>query len=221
MKDLKKYSPITFIFERIFYLLQYLSISNLLLKTRVKIQNEFFQDQANREKITQQRGRNIEIYVLIITILVISDAILLNMNLCQSHLVFIILPIYRIFEIFVVTINLNIFDRLRIKKRKHYVSGITRTIILSIWNYLELLLAFAIVYNVFIDQLNGASTFFDSFYFSVITQLTIGYGDIKPVGNLRIIPIIQGIIGLFFMLIIISRFIALLPKVETIQKDDK
>ena len=43
------------------------------------------------------------------------------------------------------------------------------------------------------------STFIDSFYFSIITYLTVGYGDLCPLGINRWIAGIEGFVGVFLM----------------------
>ncbi|WP_026476807.1 potassium channel family protein [Alkaliphilus transvaalensis] len=43
------------------------------------------------------------------------------------------------------------------------------------------------------------SKLYESLYFSGITFLTIGYGDIQPIGLTRILTIIEGFLGLFLM----------------------
>ena len=42
-------------------------------------------------------------------------------------------------------------------------------------------------------------SFFDSFYFSVITFTTLGYGDYQPVGIYRIVSMIEALSALFLM----------------------
>ena len=39
----------------------------------------------------------------------------------------------------------------------------------------------------------------DFFYFSVISQTSIGYGDIAPLGWAKVIAAVQGVVGLFFV----------------------
>ena len=46
-----------------------------------------------------------------------------------------------------------------------------------------------------ITEVSGLK-FFDSLYFSGITFLTIGYGEITPVGIVRILAIFEGVIGI-------------------------
>jgi hypothetical protein len=65
-------------------------------------------------------------------------------------------------------------------------------------------------------NLAGATERFDALYFSMITQLTIGYGDIRPLHAARWIASLQGLVGFGFTLLIIGRFVSLIPPVRTI-----
>jgi len=58
-RELKEFSLITYFLERLFYALQYLSIANLLLKTRTESQVEFT-DETRRKEIAKKRGRGME-----------------------------------------------------------------------------------------------------------------------------------------------------------------
>lgn len=54
--------------------------------------------------------------------------------------------------------------------------------------------------------LNG----FDALYFSIITLCTIGYGDITPASKVaRMLAMMEGITGLFYMAVLISRLVSL------------
>jgi len=47
-------------------------------------------------------------------------------------------------------------------------------------------------------------------YYSFITQLTVGYGDLSPASPLsRVMSILQALFGIMFVAILISRFVAL------------
>lgn len=219
MNDLRKYSPLTYLAERFFFALQYVSIANLLFDTRIGIQNRLPKDRRVLQTVTKKRGWQIESYVAIVSILLAADALLLPHANTKLSWILLIIPVYRIVEISVVTINIGIFDALRLKRRIHYVSGVTRTVVLSIWNYFEILFAFAIIYRTYLPYLRNAHSFMDTLYFSAATQLTIGYGDIVAIEPIRFIPAIQGLLGLFFALVILGRFISLLPTVKTVQRD--
>ena len=54
-------------------------------------------------------------------------------------------------------------------------------------------------------DLNGLGT---AFYFSFVTALSIGYGDIIPVGPLRILAVTEGIAGLLIFGCVISKLVS-------------
>lgn len=126
---------------------------------------------------------------------------------------------WRIADIMQAAINIHVFDRLRRGSRPHQVATMARTLILSILNFIELAVCFGVVYAVCGNKLNGASEWIDPYYFSMVTQLTIGYGDIYPTGWLKAVAIMQGLCGFLFGLIVLSRLIALMPSLKPVLDD--
>jgi hypothetical protein len=84
-----------------------------------------------------------------------------------------------------------------------------RTLVLAAINYVELMLWFGLVYALNYKSLHGAGQPATAFYFSIITQLTIGYGDVSPEGwFLRILAALQGLIGALFVIVVLGRAIS-------------
>jgi Ion channel len=83
----------------------------------------------------------------------------------------------------------------KIVRRRFFVAA--RHAIGLTWPVLSLILAFQIVLGLLIGFLEGWS-FGDAIYFTFITGLTIGYGDIVPrQAFARVLAVLIGISGLF------------------------
>ena len=64
------------------------------------------------------------------------------------------------------------------------------------------------------QDLVGAGRPVTGFYLSVITQLTIGYGDVYPTGWLRVVAAIQGLVGALFIILVLGRLLASLRQIK-------
>jgi hypothetical protein len=129
----------------------------------------------------------------------------------------------RIFEIIVYQINVLLFDQYR-RGAQYVLRGVERIIILLLINYIEILFWFALFYrnsHAYFDSKHILlNSFSGSLYYSIITMSTLGYGDITPLAPISItISSIQTLIGIFMALLIIARFISLLPKPKTIERE--
>ncbi|MGZ5303565.1 MAG: potassium channel family protein [Bacteroidia bacterium] len=94
-----------------------------------------------------------------------------------------------------------------------------RSVLLLYFNYLEIVLDFAVIYGGLQLLSNNAISVTDFIYFSFITSATIGYGDIFPVTTLgKIMVSFQSIIFLIFIVLFINFFSS---KVEDKEYFDK
>jgi ion channel len=66
----------------------------------------------------------------------------------------------------------------------------------------------SLVYALNKQLLGGDVGVLTGFYFSFITQLTIGYGDVYPVGWLRYVAVIQGLTAALFVLLVFGKIVA-------------
>lgn len=217
-EELRLFSPITWALERLFYAAQYVSLANLLFRTRVETQLRCLTPEAIRAA-TIRRGRKIEAYVLC-WVFIELGVCLIAPHVHGMWLLILALPGFRVFEILQAAVNLNIFDRLRLGDRPHYVATDERTLILSLWNFFELLFCFGIFYSTSLATFKEPIAIFDPYYFSVITQLTIGYGDIQPTGLTKVMAATQGLLGFVFALFALSRLITFLPKTKAVLHDE-
>ncbi|MFZ0890370.1 MAG: potassium channel family protein [Candidatus Binataceae bacterium] len=210
--DMKGLGPITYAIERTFWAAQYVSPPNLLFRTRVQIHDEIQDaEQHVREAITASRAVKIDACIVAWLVVEIATAIAVwrHPSIWRFLLFF---PVFRLFEILQAAVNLNLFDRVRMRGEVDTVSSITRTLVLSLWNFFEVMLCFGILYSLPPIRFRGNISGFDAYYFSAVTQLTIGYGDIQPLGVAKLFVVVQGCFAFMLALIALSRFVSLLPK---------
>ena len=143
------------------------------------------------------------------------------------ELVFIIYGGIRIFEIVIYQINVLIFDQYRkeIEGKQYSVRSYRRSLILAVHNYFEVLIWFAIFYRNFFDSFISKfdlNTINISLYYSLVTMSTLGYGDIAPrTTEARMMVFTHTVIAIFLTLMILARFISLLPKPKTRSEHEK
>lgn len=128
----------------------------------------------------------------------------------------------RVLETFLVQTNVLIFDAYSSAERGtlHSLRGYYRLVVLLIHNYLEALFWFAAVYltvDIMWGSFGGAfqRSVLTAFYFSLFNLSSFGEAlvdGIKPDGFITsLLVAYQAVFGLFMALLIIARFIALLP----------
>lgn len=218
LEELKEYGFIAYLTERVFRGLQWLP-PQCFLNNRSDVQNKNLNALTKEEKKEQTKKRARKIDMCIILYIVIECITFYNASSEYAEYTWFraicyIIAILRLIDIVQVNVNMILFDPLRIR-RKHFMASLTRTVILLIINYFEIIICFAIMYLLNKNCFNNTSTWSDSLYFSIITQLTIGYGDIVPQGINKLIVCLQGILGLFFGLLILGRVISLLPNIDS------
>lgn len=215
-KQLREYSLITWFFERVFWLLHQLSPSRMVGGSRVAhVSSAEFRQ--NPKGAAAARSRRKEAYI--VSWFVIELLLLVVAEIEAGWPLWIprILATVRIIDIFQSSVNLSVFDQLRTDERV-VISSAVRTLVLSFLNYIELLVCFGIVYVTMLDKLAGADGWVDAMYFSVVTQLTIGFGDIRPLGVARLVTAMQGLVSVAFTILILGRIVAVLPKIESVIK---
>ncbi len=192
------------------------SLSEFVLGKRLD-----YQKKSADRAITAERAKHVDTYV--VSFFIINTLSYFIINLCVGrtawHLLLIIAPTIRIVEIVSSIIRIVLFDRSNIKKDEEpIVAAYSRMIILGILNYIDVVICFACIYSLGKNLLhsNENMDWFTSIYFSAITQMTIGYGDVYPIGYLRYIACTQGFIGLIIIVFVVGRFISLLAPEKSI-----
>ena len=114
----------------------------------------------------------VDLYV----ILKVSFPLLILMNHWQNNLFVLGVMVYVMLETILYIPTLIFASDLFSKPRSY-----KRSMLLLFFNYIEMVLGFAVLYS-FTNKFNKPLThWFDSIYFSTVTSSTIGYGDFYPV----------------------------------------
>jgi hypothetical protein len=144
------------------------------------------------------------------------------------ELVIIVYGAIRVIEVVVYQINVLLFDEYRAKKagRPYALRSYRRIVILSLHNYVEVVFWFAIIYRnlSWAFQVTGPTldSFFASLNLSFVTMTTFGQTRVSPIGTLgEMLILSQSVIGLFMALVVLARFISLLPEVETLDEFER
>ena len=134
----------------------------------------------------------------------------------------------RIFEIVIYQINVLLFDQYRTEKagKKYALGSYRRLIIHLLHNYVEILFWFALFYRnfdfLFCSKYISLNSFSGSLYFSLVTMSTLGLGDIIPKSIAGLIfTFTQTSIGVFMALLILARFVSLLPRPKTFDEYER
>ena len=235
-EEIKDFSLITYYLSRLFnYFNEKCSLSSYIVGTREDFHVEF-EKGADKVKKAKDRGTKIEKYILVWLLIFCPLAFVLSeygfeiaelSSECFALYITIffisnILPLclcyYRIFEILITAINLNIFTPLRVGSKNHHVSSITRTLILLVINFIEIALLFAIIYNLQLWENYKEKSIVDTLIFSFSKQFSIDVSlDKYEIFNKTIV--FQGVISYFFSLLVLSRFISLISGPKTVQKE--
>jgi len=124
-----------------------------------------------------------------------------------------------------VTYQLNVLLVDQFHNPNYALGGYRRILILSIMNYIEMITWFGTFYYCwstgFKDTGSVLSSPTGSLYFSLVTISTLGYGEVTPINNgTRALVILQILVGIFLLLLIISRVLSYLPKPHTLDKNE-
>jgi len=82
-----------------------------------------------------------------------------------------------------------------------------RSMLLLFLNYIEIILAFAVLYSCGNYLNKPLENWFDAVYFSTITSSTIGYGDFYPATTFgKVLASVQALLFLFFVVLFLNFF---------------
>lgn len=126
---------------------------------------------------------------------------------------FILLAILRVWEILWRQLNQIVNDRAPTENQTRLlpIYDQRRSFLLALFNYIEIIVWFAVVYRFVWSDLKANDTpnsCISALYFSVVTMATVGYGDIHAkVPYTQIIVTLQIAVGLFMTLVVLARII--------------
>jgi len=162
--------------------------------------------------------------ILSIVLLLICSAL----NLYWGEAIAVGWGMIRVFEVLIYQINVLLFDEYRAKKagKPYALRGYRRIVILLLHNYVEIIFWFALFYHHWDWAFETGKASFDSIpgvlNFSFVTMTTFGYTTIFPKETLgNILTLTQSAIGLFMALLILARFISLIPTPKTLDEFEK
>jgi hypothetical protein len=141
--------------------------------------------------------------------LIIAVASISELPLVVRLLLLLIVTL-RIVEIIQVTANVVLFGNANAP-----VVSTVRIFMLAGINFIELGFCFGTFYALNYQRLSGAGRALTGFYFSFITQLTIGYGDVYPTGWLRAVAVLQGLTTALFVILVFGRIIGSLQPIKS------
>jgi hypothetical protein len=183
------------------------------LKPRSDITEKEIQDLA----WAKRRALAVERYMIGVLIVLATFIVLVQFSGLRERtwfaVVVVVIAALNIVEVLQVTLNATVFDRYS-GRPDDQVASTARMIVLAMVNFLELGASFGLIYSVFLEHLCGAHNTGDAFYFSAITQLTIGFGDIHPEGFLKAVVAGHGFAGVVFVLLVVARFVNALPQIK-------
>jgi hypothetical protein len=134
----------------------------------------------------------------------------------------------RVFETIVDQLNVLMFDEYRARKAglAYAVVGFRRIVILLLHSYAEILLWFALFYLTFNQSFDAGSVTlqhpWQAIAYSFYTLTTFGYAATAPIDGLAYFLVFsESAIGLFMALVILSRFLSLLPTPQSLDQWEK
>lgn len=176
---------------------------------------------------TDSRTKRVDTYIAVAIVLEILVLWFLDLDVSCTWLFSflrkfaVLLMVWRILECSAWAFRVSLFDGTYIPPGDdHYVASIQRIVILGIFSYIEVGLCFGGIYIFGAANLKPPVDSLNAIYFSFITQLTIGYGDIEPTGWSKIIVCIQGLVGILLLVCYVSHFVGLLPRLESARREN-
>lgn len=157
----------------------------------------YIRDKYGKRGLTY-KNLAVEIYVIFKTLL---PLLFLATNL-YTNIFIVCITIYLLCETILYVATLIFVSDIFAKPRSY-----RRSVLLLYFNYLEIVLAFAVIYGGLHLLNKNANSVIDFIYFSFVTSSTIGYGEIYPVTDLgKVVVCFQSIVFLIFIVLFLNFF---------------
>lgn len=218
--NIRDYSPITWAFVQFFQALRLLPpqcVMHWVTGSRSKLDPLH----VASEEQTVKRSREVEYFLIAYFVL---DVVAFAATFAPESVwakVALGWAVLRAIDIVQATVNVALFDYIR-GRPDNKVASKTRLALLGMLNYLELMICFSIVYAccteslVVQEHIPKDALSWNALYFSVLTQLTISFGDVTPKGAFRAVAGLQALVGWAFIVLIFARTISALPRIEEV-----
>jgi hypothetical protein len=190
--------------EVLCYYLQWLSPATWRFGTRAASHNT-----ARLKREERERARFVDAVVFAwVVACVAALSVAFRPRWQYSSDVICTLAVLRVADIVQAQVNAHLWDPLRVKRPKEeYVLSLQRSLLLAGINYIELIGWFTAIYATF-EVVCKAHNLGDYLYFSAVTQLTIGYGDLLPICVARILAPLQAMLGTMLLVLGVARLVA-------------
>ncbi|WPX07794.1 hypothetical protein [Anaerocellum danielii] len=162
---------------------------------------------------------------ILLSFLAVVSTYYINSRFKAIFWIILIYGVLRVFEIIVYQVNVLFFDRIRTKKnkREYKIKSVTRTIILLLHNFVEIMLWYSVM-MICLLKIGGNfpddSSVWDFIRANILNVTIFNADEIEQIAgskNSTIANLIffENITGLFMTLLCLARFINLLPPVES------
>ena len=132
------------------------------------------------------------------------------------------LVVSRIIDLVRVGLNTSLFDQVT-GHGGDRVESAPRLVLLALIAYVELMACFAVIYlshrGLLVQTDKAPTGALDAICFSVLTQMTISFGNPLPNGWLKYVAALQGFLGLLLVALIIARMMSSLRPLKSLDEN--
>jgi potassium channel LctB len=168
-----------------------------------------------KDQWTTTRARYIDAFVVTCLALEIASYFTLKQGLLWRVAVW--FCAWRAIDFIGSALRVLLFDRTmnRLGEKEIKVGSQSRNIVLLLYNYIELMFVFALLYRSNgLLYTSGVHDQYTALYFSGVTQLTIGYGEVLPRGVGRLVAVMQAMGGVVFLGFFVTSFLSGIAKIS-------